>query len=97
MNVGSHTLGRLRELGEVAARVDPIRADFSRGSGVQDGVQFTAMNRDLRPSIPSGDAAGLIPDRLAALGEVCERRGCQTIGSKVGRQSEGIELANRMR
>ena len=81
----------------MAAGVDAVGADLGERSGMQDRVQYAAMDGDLRPPIARREATRLVPDRLAALGEVRQRRRGQAVGGEVVGQAERVELADRVR
>ena len=78
----------------MAAGVDAVGADVGERRGMQDGVQLAAMDRDLRPSVAGRKPPRFIPDRLAALGEVRQRRGCQPVAGQFVGEPERIELAH---
>ena len=71
-------------------------ADPSVHGVEQYPVQFTAVDRQLRPAIPGGASTRLAPDLATVLGEVAERRRFDGVRGEHVEQAERVELADRV-
>ena len=82
---------------EMMACVKVGRSDAFKESLEQNPLQFAPMDRHLRPPVPGGHTARLVPDCLAALGEVGQRRRLDRGALDLAEQSECVELSHGVR
>ena len=88
---GDSSGARLEAL-KVVAQLNAIGSQALANGVEQHAMQDAAVNRELRPCIPRGEAAGLTPDALAPLRVVRELAALGRGGFERGSQSELLHL-----
>ncbi len=95
--VGANALGSFRPPGDMMTGENVVGAQ-PFGHGIeQDLLQFTAMDRELRPFVAGLQPARFAPDRLAVLGEERQLARAHAAGVQFVEQAEFDQLAHRMR
>src|SRR5688572_29443708 len=79
------------------ADLDPVGAQALEGCPVQHALELAAMDTDLRHVVAGVEAAGLVPDRLAAMGHVQQTSGANADPVELGQQAERRQLLDGVR
>ena len=87
----------LRERAEPATGVDGLRAQPFLDGAMDDALQASAMDRELRHVVTGIEAARLAPDFLAVTVEIIQLIGANRGGVEPVQQAKAGQFADRMR
>jgi hypothetical protein len=95
--LGPHAVRLLAEARQMVAGVHALGAQAFAHRAVEDAQQLAAVDGELRPAVPGGEAARLAPDPLPVCGVVSELCGWDPYSVQLVEQAKLRKLAGRVR